>query len=158
VAHGRARTLTRFAASADVALRSGNPVPLTANDLKAIRHIVREEIERVFAERASGVGPTNAEADQLVSAPEPAWWLAALSSERDERKRLAMSRARNYLLHDEHFRMRARRFFDLATHATLTDDQIVAYARHHADTWDRARAKNNATRAAKRAAREKRDR
>lgn len=83
--------------------------------------------------------------------------MAALSSEQDEGKRLSMSRARSYLLHDEHFRMRARRFFGLSTYASLTDDQIVAYARHHAETWARARVKNNATRAAKRAAREKID-
>lgn len=134
-------------------------MPLTANDLEAIRHIVREEIERVFAEKVAGMVTTNADADELASAPEPApgWWLAALSSEPDERKRLSMSRARGYLLHSEDFRMRARRFLGLSTYAALTDDQVVAYARHHAETWARARVKNNATRAAKRAAREKRD-
>lgn len=134
-------------------------MPLTANDLKAIRHIVREEIERVYAERAAVVVATNADDDELVSAPEPAppWWLAALSNEPDQRKRLSMSRARSYLLHNEDFRMRARRFLGLSRHAALTDDQVVAYARHHAETWARARVKNNATRAAKRAARNKRD-
>lgn len=134
------------------------PVPLTANDLKAIRHIVREEIERVFADRA-GMVAANADVDELVSAPEPvpAWWMAALSSEPDERKRLSMSRARSYLQHNEDFRMRARRFLGLSRNATLTNDQVVAYARHHAETWARARVKNNTTRAAKRAARENRD-
>ena len=152
--HGLLRSLRPTSRYAPV-----KPVPLTANDLKAIRHIVREEIERVFVEKAAGVVTTNADADELGSArePQPAWWLAALSSEQDERKRLSMSRARNYLLHDEHFRMRARRFFGLSTYAMLTDDQVVAYARHHAETGARARVKNNATRAAKRVARATRD-
>lgn len=150
----RSEAAISFGLMSRITLRS-----LTRRDLEDIRRIVREELERVLLERATSIATINA--DEITSTrerePDPAWWLAALANEPDKRKRDNMDRARSYLLHEGPMKARARRFFELSMDAELADEQVLAFARHHAETIVRARAKNLATRAAKRAAREKRD-
>jgi len=133
---------------------------LSPADLAAIRRIVREEVQRALASQArepdeyidEGMRERIRAALNPEPDPEPLseLWMEALAAEPDENKRLAMERARSYMRGGYPLAKQARRFLGLSMNADLSDEQMLTYARHHAERWERARAKNLATRAAKR--------